>query len=116
DLHVIETENRLARKIGFDTKLSHEGLGVGISENKTLGFNNLGYLEIDNQAKFEPLLFLKGLIEKCVEMGVGFYEETEIEKYCCKNPTKVTSTQGFTVSADYAVIATHYPSNGMFQM
>lgn len=124
ELKYLETEKRLAHKIGFEAKLhqwkeqSANELSddLDIQDETNLGFDHCGYLEIPNQAKFEPLLFLRSLIEICTKLGVEFYEDTMVEKYCCQNPTKVTTEDGFTVSAQYCVVATHYPNNGMFEM
>lgn len=103
----LKEEYKLMIDLGFNAEFVEGDLSVG--------FQNLAYIKFDNQAKFQPRMFLLGLVKKAKEYGAEIYENTLIQDYCCKNPTKV-KTDKFEISAQYSVIATHMPNNGAMEI
>jgi glycine/D-amino acid oxidase-like deaminating enzyme len=56
--------------------LIKQGFSTGLKRRGRLGFNHHGYLEIKNQAKFNPIKFLNGLVAAADRDGVQFYQNT----------------------------------------
>ncbi len=99
DFSDLGAENQAAQQLGLETTLSHDG--------SILSFNNTGYLEIRNQAKFHPLKFLVRLSELIVERGGLIFEHTEALKIT-EELRSVTTANG-TVRATDIVAATYEP-------
>ncbi|MBA2321610.1 MAG: FAD-dependent oxidoreductase [Deltaproteobacteria bacterium] len=63
-------------------------------------------LRVDNQAMFQPMLYLAGLARLCAEAGVRIYEDTRMTTW--ESPATATTPNG-TVTAKQLVLATHMP-------
>ena len=92
-------DQQVATKIGFETH---------IKTDDKLGFNNAGYWEIPNQAKFEPMKYLYALAEKAVKNGALIYEKTEALEVSDDHPFKV-ETRDATIIAEHLISATYTP-------
>lgn len=76
------------------------GIAAEFTTNTTLPFKVRGAAKFPNQAQFNPLEFIKGIIKP-----LKIYEHTlvrEIDKHVIK-------TEHGKVEADFIVVATHYP-------
>ncbi len=102
-------------KQGFD-ELEQEaaygqkfGYKVDVHKDSTLNFNNIGYIKIANQAKFQPLKYIYSLAKVAKNLGTQLFENTlATEISSDKNGVKVITENGI-IEAKEVVIATHYP-------
>lgn len=99
DFSDLEAENEAAQQLGLETAISPDG--------SALSFNNKGYLEIKNQAKFQPRKFLARLSEIIVERGGLLFEHTEALEIT-QEPRSVKTANGI-VNATDIVSATYEP-------
>ncbi|MBX4210921.1 FAD-binding oxidoreductase, partial [Candidatus Parcubacteria bacterium] len=83
------------------------GLSIGLEPGEKLGFENFGYVEIKNQAKFHPLKFIEAIAEKAVNYGAEIYENTEA-KEISESPLSIKTDNG-TVNANWIISATYEP-------
>lgn len=97
----LRTEWEAAKKIGIKMKLKRD---------KALVFDNCGYLEISNQAKFNPIQYITSLAHICAKRGVKIFERTEVSTMYGENPLFVCANDN-EIEAKYVVIATHNPFN-----
>lgn len=89
------------------------GLGVDVEykTDDTLGFENVAYAEIVDQAKFHPLKFLYGMVERLRLRGVSIHEKTEaIDIKGGDDGVRVTTSRG-TVRALHGISAAYWPFN-----
>jgi glycine/D-amino acid oxidase-like deaminating enzyme len=107
---VNESEDRDVEK-EFTTMRSHK-LPVQLKKASDLGFPTTSYIELKNQAKFNPLLLLSGLLKALERQGVQIYENTEVKDIYESDENKpILKTDFADVSAQYVIIATHTPFN-----
>ncbi|HYD04062.1 MAG TPA: FAD-dependent oxidoreductase, partial [Alphaproteobacteria bacterium] len=90
-------ENRIARSFGIKTEFSR---------SLELGFDNYGYIKIENQAKFHPLKFLSSLAKIAKDNGVMIFENTEAKEI--QDKYKIITNRG-EISARKIIIATYAP-------
>lgn len=69
-----------------------------------------------NQAQFHPLKYLAGLEKAVLASGGKIYTGTHIDKTEGGKKAKVTTSKGFTVTAEHIVVATNTPINNMVVM
>lgn len=75
-------------------------LDVAVSlhpQNRDFGFAHTALLEVKNQAMFNPLLFISGLVSVLVSLGVQIFEHSPAEDS--------------NVNAPWSITATHQPFN-----
>jgi glycine/D-amino acid oxidase-like deaminating enzyme len=77
-------------------------------KGKDLNFPNSGYLEIPDQAKFDPAKFIFAISQAAVTNGARIFEETEALEIAGENPITVKTSNG-DISAKDVVIATYKP-------
>jgi glycine/D-amino acid oxidase-like deaminating enzyme len=77
--------------------------------NGELGFSAAGYLRIENQAKFDPIKYLKALSDRAVAAGVLVFEETEATSYGHGAMGITVNTASGMLTAKQLVLATHRP-------
>lgn len=92
------TETKEMKSAGFKAKL----------DLKLLGFNNAGSIELTEQSKFHPIKFLEALVKICQDLGVQFYENTEVLSLN-SSKTIIAKTKNYVVKAKHAIIATYDP-------
>ncbi|MBX4189289.1 FAD-binding oxidoreductase [Candidatus Parcubacteria bacterium] len=102
ELRSFEREADLARALGFKGRLVHKPLD---------GFENCGAFRIEDQAKYHPMKFFKGLLEATVSNGVEVYEDTEAVEILASNPTTVRTASGHSIVAQDVVVTTYEPFN-----
>ncbi|HRH31275.1 MAG TPA: FAD-binding oxidoreductase [Candidatus Paceibacterota bacterium] len=96
------------------------GLAVVFERNKSGNIKNTAVLEVKDQAKFNPLSFLSGLVPVLISLGVSIYENTEVESLNTEDQTAGNSVAGglviakageHGVRAKWSVTATYQPFN-----
>ena len=70
-------------------------------------------IEFANQAQFHPLLYLNGLCKSIISKGGKIYTNTHARKI---DHEGIETENGFTVTADYVVVATNSPVNNLVAM
>ena len=93
-------EAALARELGFDAEFVDAVPLVGGPG-----------LRVEGQARFHPRLYLAGLARAVVAAGGHIYEHSAVETFNAE-PLGVTAN-GFAVTGDDIVIATHNPLAGL---
>jgi glycine/D-amino acid oxidase-like deaminating enzyme len=91
---------------------SYKRLGIEACLHESgdeLGFENYGYLEVPDQAKFHPLKFLYSLAEKAVERGTKIFEGTEVSDLSLEGERIACAASGGKVTAESIIIATYKP-------
>lgn len=99
DAEILKKEAVLGQKLGF---------AVSFKNDAKLDFENFGYLEILEQAKFHPLKFLHQLAKKAQEAGVLIFENSEVLGIEEGNSIQAKTEKGI-IEAEYAIIDTYKP-------
>lgn len=76
------------------------GLEAGFEENLQLPFETAGAVKLENQAQFNPLMFLSQIAK-----GLNIYEDTFVQEF---TPGYVTTNKG-KIYADKIIVTTHFP-------
>lgn len=101
-----EHVKKLEKELQAYEQLSIDG---SLSSDTELAFGAKEALHLPNQAHFHPVHYLRTLIEKCVEQGVSFFENTRaISVDYSKNPL-IICEGGAHIVCQYVVQASHYP-------
>jgi glycine/D-amino acid oxidase-like deaminating enzyme len=83
-------------------------INATLHKDARIGFSHAAALEIKDQACFDPLKFLSGLVPKLTAMGVVIFENTEVEKIEGSAPL-VVHAAGKTVTAKFTLTTTYQP-------
>lgn len=84
------------------------GVPMQFHQDDRLGFENVGYLELLNQAKFHPLQYLAHLVTLLQKQGVQIFEHTEVQNIQHGDIVTLTTTTR-SVTAKHVVVATYFP-------
>lgn len=104
----LRVEESVARDLGLPVRFKESSWNDG---NKTdLGFPNLGYLELKNQAKYHPLKYLYAVAEAATEHGAHFFEKMEVTKVRGRGPYALDTNHG-EILAEQIFVATYAPFN-----
>ncbi len=99
-------EEKTDQDLGLDIKFRDAKFGA------KLGFPNMGFLELKNQAKFHPLKYLFTLAEIAQSQGAQIFENTEIKEIRGRSndsgPYILKNSRG-TVRANKIFVATYAP-------
>ncbi|MES2214329.1 MAG: FAD-binding oxidoreductase [Patescibacteria group bacterium] len=98
----LEKENKSAKELGFNTELK---------KDIDLGFEHEGVWEVDNQAKYHPMKFFKGLVEAAIKHGAVIHERTEADRILGKGPVRIVTKDGQKITAQDVIVATYKPFN-----
>ena len=98
----LQEEMTAALKAGVEMKKVEEAPGM-LQAEEALCFSN--------QAQFNPLKYLNGLVKAIEQKGGKIFTNTHAEKI---DHEGITSTDGFTVKAKHVVVATNSPVNNLF--
>jgi len=77
---------------------------------ETVPFVQVPGIRFANQAKFHPLKYLAGLIERLPSQTCHVFETTEVSGV--EDDPLVVRANGHTIACDYLIIATHVPLTG----
>lgn len=94
---------------GFQDGANRLGVVVDTKPSNPLGFAHHGFVSLPNQAKFHPLRYLAGLVEKLSARGVRIFEKTEVDQITAGDSFGLSMTNGQKLSAHDVVVATHTP-------
>ena len=100
--------SRLKKEVVLATSL---GFTATFKKDTKLGFENYGYMEVPYQATFQPLEYIKGVAERFTAMGGHIAEQTFVEEVT-DGDTMTAKANGFLITADHIVLATHNPIRG----
>ncbi len=95
----LKEEFETYKKLGFKSKL------YGLN---SMPFKNFGYMEIPNQAKFDPGKFLMSLAEKAEAKNAKIFEKTEALDII-EDKSVVIKTKKGKINANSVIIATYKP-------
>ncbi|TAA72833.1 FAD-dependent oxidoreductase [Planococcus salinarum] len=85
------------------------GIDGGFTEDIPLDIHHLGAVVMNQQAQFNPVKFLKPLIEEITAKGGMIFENTRISDIeSGKRPVAVTQEER-RVEGNYLVVCSHYP-------
>jgi glycine/D-amino acid oxidase-like deaminating enzyme len=101
DFSIIDEECDAALELGFDATLHEDG--------SNLAFNNFGYVELKNQAKFHPLKFIYALAGIMQEKGVKIFENTEADEILERDFGYSVRANDHSVQTRWVVCATYEP-------
>ena len=90
--------------------------GMNVSEVDSIpGIENYDGpgLKFSGQAQFHPLLYIKGLCEAIERYGGKIYTNTHAQEI---NSKGITTSDGYTVTAEHVVVATNTPVNNTVAM
>ena len=85
------------------------GFSANYLENLELPLNVKACVKFPNQAQFHPLKYIYGLANCIIEKNGEIYENTTVYDIEKKDNHYITSTNDYTVSSKYIVIASRYP-------
>lgn len=74
-----------------------------------LPFNIEGAICFNNQAQFNPVKYIKGLVNKLLENNVEIYENTKATNIEKNEDDYIVTTEKGKIQAKYVIIASHYP-------
>jgi glycine/D-amino acid oxidase-like deaminating enzyme/nitrite reductase/ring-hydroxylating ferredoxin subunit len=97
----LRQEAELAGKLGFEAEFLDSIPGL-----ETAG------IRFPNQAKFHPLKYLAGLIEKLPGRKCHLFEGSEVTGVEGQDKSLTVQTQNGSVNCDFLVVATHVPLQG----
>ncbi|MDR7857221.1 FAD-dependent oxidoreductase [Tissierella sp.] len=115
---VYAQEEEYLQKIHHEVKAA-SSLGISASYVEEIPFpiSIKGAIRFDNQAQFHPLKYLSSLAKVIHEKGVLIFERTRAVDIEEDNGYIITTDQGKKVTAEKAIIASHYPfynKHGMY--
>ncbi|MCM3750229.1 FAD-dependent oxidoreductase [Paenibacillus pasadenensis] len=105
DLELLQKEWKAYQQIGLP--------GEWVDKLPLDGLSERGAIKLPGQARFHPLLYLKGLLDEALKLGLTVYENTVVTEKVEENKQDgrimLHSAAGGTVSCSWAVSATHFP-------
>jgi glycine/D-amino acid oxidase-like deaminating enzyme len=90
------------------------GLSVDMQQHAPLPFHTSLCLVFPDQARLDPLAYVRGLAREVVKAGGRIFENTRAEKILEENGTPRIETSQATITADAIILAGHAPLMGMF--
>lgn len=103
-------EKKYIEKIERELKAAKQsGIDAHYVTRLDLPLSIKGALRFDNQAQFHPRKYLLALADKITEKGGHIFEHSKAVDIRGDGPFVVLTHQGKKVSADYVIMATHYP-------
>lgn len=91
------------------------GMPVDMQRHAPLPFHTALCLMFPDQARFNPLAYVRGLAREVVKLGGRIYENTRAEQISeYDGMGRVRTNHGTTITADAVILAGHAPLLGMF--
>lgn len=109
--YVYTLEEKFIKQIEAETSITSSfGIKSHYLESIPLPFDVKAAIRFDDQAQFHPLKFLYPLAEIISDFGNKIYEHTRIvDLEQINNTYYLKSSDGFTITCDKVIIASHYP-------
>ena len=85
------------------------GLPASLTESMPLPYPVAAAVRFDDQAEFHPRKYLLALADRLLAAGAQLYERSHAVEVDADNDNVTVKTPGGRVTADHAVVATHYP-------
>ncbi|MFG2645977.1 FAD-dependent oxidoreductase [Streptomyces sp. NPDC048370] len=85
------------------------GLDASFVTETGLPFPVAGAVQVEDQAQFHPLKYLRGLVDDIVARGGRIHEGARVTRLDEGDPYRLTTEAGATVSARHVVVAAHHP-------
>jgi glycine/D-amino acid oxidase-like deaminating enzyme/nitrite reductase/ring-hydroxylating ferredoxin subunit len=110
-LHAVrgETKERDRKLLQKDAQLAQE-MGFEAEYLDDVPFVETAGVRFPNQAKFQPLKYLRGLIESFESDHCHVFEHTEVT--VVQDQPLIIKTNGHEIACDYLIVATHVPLMG----
>jgi len=89
------------------------GAPVENTRDVPLPFKTCGAVRFDANARFNPSLYLEGLLHALTDSGCRIYENTPVVEFHDGEPGLLRTPKG-RISADSIILATHAPLNRLF--
>ncbi|AQQ54611.1 FAD-dependent oxidoreductase [Planococcus lenghuensis] len=93
-------EGEAYQKLGIDGEFVH---------TLPLEIEHLGAVVMNRQAQFNPVKFLKPLIEEIITQGGEVFENTRVTDIEPNPRPSAVTREGHKVEGDYLVVCSHYP-------
>lgn len=77
------------------------------TRDQILPFKTSSVLRVDHQAQFNPVEYMRVFASKTAEAGCLIFENTKVTNIEEGDENVLTTEQGFTVTSDYIIHATH---------
>ena len=101
ELEKIKNEIEAVKSLAFDAEFCTE---------TSLPFEILGAIKFKNQAQFNIMKYLQGILKILEDKGVEIYEQTKVVDVNKKNGKyNVITENEYYIQAEHVVLATHYP-------
>jgi glycine/D-amino acid oxidase-like deaminating enzyme/nitrite reductase/ring-hydroxylating ferredoxin subunit len=117
--YLFRGENFSELDLRQERKAAHDcGIELEFIAETPLLSESISSLKFENQAQFNPLKYISGLIRVLGELGVSIYEGTHIRKMNNFRPdiTTLTTDHGHEIKAKHVVIATDTPISSRFSI
>jgi len=102
----LEREAQAAQRAGLTVELLETPVGPPLAAGPCLRFAN--------QAQFDPLRYLQGLVWAIERLGGLLYEHAHVEKCQAGTPTSAVTRTGEQVDANALIVCTNTPVNDLF--
>ena len=96
----IKLENEAVNLLGFNSEFVTD---------VPLPFEVCGAINFKDQAQFNPLKYVYGIVDKILENGGKIYTNTEVYDIDTKDEEVITHTKDNIIKSKYSIIASHYP-------
>jgi glycine/D-amino acid oxidase-like deaminating enzyme len=103
DISSLKEEYTAGKKLGLEMKLH--------TASNELYFENAGYIEIKNQAKFDVYKAIDRLAARIRKNGGTILEQTKATSVKSDDSKAIVETTRGTIHADYAIVSTYGPFN-----
>lgn len=108
--YIYTQEEKYIEKLEKELKAAkHYGIDAHYDTKLDLPLPIKGALRYDNQAQFHPRKYLLALVQKIKEKGGQIFENSKAVDVRGDGPFTVITHQGIKVSANYVIMASHYP-------
>lgn len=117
--YLFRGENFSEKDLLEEKKAAHEcGIELDFVAETPLLKEGISSLRFENQAQFNPLKYISGLVRVLGELGVKIYEGTHITQMnnSRSDETVLTTDEGFEIKANSVVIATDTPISTRFSI
>ena len=105
---LLKEERRLARKMGYECEWAETG-EIPYRDAKHA-------IRFPDQGKFHVRKYLLGLVKRMQQLGVRFYEGTEVVEIESGTPAKVRTREGHTLTGQWVLQTTNMPFDRRFRM
>jgi glycine/D-amino acid oxidase-like deaminating enzyme/nitrite reductase/ring-hydroxylating ferredoxin subunit len=97
---LLREERKLARKIGYAAEKA---------DPDEIPFQAKHAIRFPDQGKFHPRKYLLALVQRMQQLGVRFYEGTEVVALESGTPATVRTREGHTLTGDWVLETTNIP-------